>query len=138
MFERHDSITDNGSSSQPASWKERERRETFGIWLAAAEWVPIASRETFLWEKKMTFGTLNKHTQAKPHFPVPFVPLVLFSSFTVSRGKSWGLSWPGHRAYVRCRRGALWAIMGPRSQAVTSPFSSRPRKANNLDIPLQW
>lgn len=91
MFERQDSIKDNGNSSQPTSWKERERRrETFGIWLAAAEWAPMASREMFLCEKKMTYGTLHKHTQAKPHLPVPFVPLILVLSFTASLGKSGG------------------------------------------------
>lgn len=30
----------------------------------------------------MTYGTLYKHTQIKPHLPVPFVPLILVSSFT--------------------------------------------------------
>ena len=51
LSERQDSITDNSNSSQPASWKEQERKkETFGIWLATAEWVPIASRKMFLCE----------------------------------------------------------------------------------------
>lgn len=54
---------DNGDFSQPTSWKEKERkRETFGIWLATAEGVPIASRKMFLCELKMTYGTLHKHT----------------------------------------------------------------------------